>query len=210
MFNLSKILLSLFTSISILGSNNFQPSPPCGPGGSAYPGSWKFKSNTLKNRTDFPPDSLTSPSIAFNDLFLNSVISPTFRKYQAVEVEAYVLSVRFTYPESCNCYTKNSTYMDTHIELVASLSDWRPQKRIIAEITPRFRAIMKAIGTDWSTETLQKKLTGKKVKVKGWLFYDEDHKTESTNEDPADTKGYKNWRGSAWEIHPITSIKTIN
>lgn len=65
---------------------------------------------------------------------------------------------------------------------------------------------MAAKGIDWSTETLRATLKGHKVKVCGWLLYDEEHKSQSFATNPS---GDKNWRASCWEIHPVTDIKVM-
>ncbi len=62
-------------------------------------------------------------------------------------------------------------------------------------------------GIDWSTETLKSTLIGHNVKIAGWLFYDEEHKSQSFATNPT---GEKNWRASCWEIHPMTYIKVLD
>ena len=80
-------------------------------------------------------------------------------------------------------------------------------KRVIVGATPRMRFIMGQMGTDWSTAKLKSELSGHWVKIQGWLFFDEEHFAEAENTNPADAK---NWRATAWEVHPITNIKVVN
>jgi hypothetical protein len=79
-------------------------------------------------------------------------------------------------------------------------------KRVIVEVTPRWREIMKKKGIDWTTSALRKTLLGRWVKVKGWMLFDFEHKDEAEN-----TKlgRARNWRATAWEIHPVTSIEIV-
>jgi hypothetical protein len=43
---------------------------------------------------------------------------------------------------------------------------------------------MLAHGVDWSTDNLKAKLEGHWVKVRGWLFFDAEHKSQSVNTTP--------------------------
>lgn len=59
-------------------------------------------------------------------------------------------------------------------------------------------------GADWSTATLRKTIKGKTVRVTGWLFFDQNHADEAENTTPGREK---NWRATAWEVHPVTDIQ---
>jgi len=61
-------------------------------------------------------------------------------------------------------------------------------------------------GVDWSTDALKKTLKGKWVRVRGWMLYDRHYEDQSENSHPG---GSKNWRASAWEIHPVISIEIL-
>jgi len=76
---------------------------------------------------------------------------------------------------------------------------------VIVEVTPRWRAMMKLQGVDWSTNSLQKTLPGHWVRVRGWLLFDLEHAGEAENTNPGHPR---NWRATAWEIHPVTGIET--
>jgi hypothetical protein len=62
---------------------------------------------------------------------------------------------------------------------------------------------------DWSSSALHSKYQGHKVRITGWLFFDEMHVLEADNTDQGDQKGKANWRATCWEIHPITSIEIV-
>jgi hypothetical protein len=54
---------------------------------------------------------------------------------------------------------------------------------------------------------LRKTLLGRWVKFTGWMLFDIEHSDEAENTKPGRTR---NWRGTAWEIHPITDIQVLN
>lgn len=76
---------------------------------------------------------------------------------------------------------------------------------MIAEVTPRWRAVMVRRGIDWSTDTLRNTICHHWVRVTGWLLFDFEHAGRSQN--TATQPGV--WRATAWEIHPITSIEPL-
>jgi len=77
---------------------------------------------------------------------------------------------------------------------------------LIVEVTPRWRYIMGERGTDWSTRGLRDRFLGRWVKVRGWMLFDAEHQRESENTAPGRAE---NWRATAWEIHPVTSIEVV-
>ena len=42
--------------------------------------------------------------------------------------------------------------------------------------------------------------------IRGWLFLDQIHADEAENTTPGRKK---NWRATAWELHPVTSIEVL-
>jgi hypothetical protein len=75
--------------------------------------------------------------------------------------------------------------------------------RVVVEVTPRLREKIKADGVDWSTKALRSKLLGRWVTFTGWLLFDEEHASQAENTNPGRPR---NWRATAWEIHPVTQI----
>ena len=126
--------------------------------------------------------------------------------YDMSSETAYVFNVTPGGVESCNCHMRDQEDRDTHITLTPDAKHTTAKYRIIAEVTPRFRAMMKAKGIDWSTSNLKKMLIHKKIKISGWLFAD----TEHTNATEADRPGaLHNWRASILEVHPVTMIEVV-
>ena len=103
-----------------------------------------------------------------------------------------------------NCGKSDAKYKDAHIELVVQPTNTAKRKRVIVEITPRWRSFLATQGEDWSTTVLANRLENKWVRFTGWLFFDGEHDDESENTTPGRPE---NWRATAWEIHPVTSLK---
>jgi hypothetical protein len=126
---------------------------------------------------------------------------------ETVMVEGYLAMAKDGGAEGVNC--KSTTRVDTHMELVDtdSVDPKRNRDRhVIAEVTPWFHAAV----PEWSTEALEslasysggysgsEKHSPPKVRIYGYLFFDEAHAT-----------GADSWRGTPWEVHPITKIEVL-
>lgn len=74
------------------------------------------------------------------------------------------------------------------------------------EVTPPMQDWARSQGWDWSAEKLERDLVGRWCRFEGWLFFDASHTGESENIAPG-REG--NWRGTAWEIHPITKFEVL-
>jgi len=159
--------------------------------------------NELKNRWTAPTNADVDPVVDLAALLRRGDDSNRWSTSRGAEVVGYVHDVKKGGDETCNCHAKGEDDIDTHIELVLDPNESGKPNRVIVEVTPRWRAIMQARGVDWTTATLRETLLGRWVRVRGWLFYDREHENESENANPGHAG---NWRGTAWEIHPITAI----
>jgi len=157
--------------------------------------------NISKNRYASPAENDFNKSVTIKSLLVRGNDANRFSPDKAVSITGYVLLVKDGGYETCNCSSK--TDLDTHIVLVTNTTITKGSYRIIVEVTPRMRYLMKQKGIDWSTQTLKKTITHKMVTVQGWLFFDGEHTSAAENTNPGNKK---NWRGTAWEVHPITSI----
>src|SRR5258708_8017205 len=83
------------------------------------------------------------------------------------EVTGFVMDVTPGGGETCNCGKADAAHIDTHIELVLHSTDTARTQSVVVEVTPRFRAIMGASGTDWSAKTLTKQFRHKWVNLRG-------------------------------------------
>jgi len=122
---------------------------------------------------------------------------------RAATVEGYVVAVKEGSIESANCFS--FIRRDTHIE-VALRPDAPPRERAVFEVTPRMRAWARGQGWDWSAPTLTRELVGRWCRFEGWLFFDTGHAEEAENTRPGRVR---NWRATAWEIHPVIYLKAV-
>ena len=122
---------------------------------------------------------------------------------RAAAVEGYVLLVKKAGIESANCYCPSRR--DIHIEVALRL-DAPPTERAILEITPPMSDRAERDGWDWSDDALDRELTGHWCRFEGWLLFDTHHASESENISPGRER---NWRATAWEIHPITRLQVL-
>lgn len=145
--------------------------------------------DSLKNRT-VVPERYQDVSIKH---LLSMTISDDVPDNTGVAMQGYVLDIKNGGVESCNCHSK--TNRDTHIYIVKYESITDPSQSVIVEVTPHFRQL----GT---TQELKAQYLHRYVTIKGYLFKDEEHKQNSS----ADHGKGKLWRGTTWEIHPVTQI----
>ncbi len=161
--------------------------------------------NKLKNRTTFPQQSDFESAFNWTELSIFEEDSRKFDKNKAGILRGYVLRVRMSAKETCNCNNENPELRDTHIILTPSREQTGVLDQIVVEVTPRMRLIMQKRGIDWSQAAL-KKLYGRTIEVQGWLLYDFKHGDQSAKVKQK-TKGVT--RSTAWEIHPVTGFKIL-
>ena len=150
--------------------------------------------DSLKNRSIIPTKY---ESIELSQL-LTMKYTDTTNQHRAVAVSGYVMDMKEGGKESCNC--GSAVYKDTHIYLVKDENVDDASEAIIVEATPRMRS---ALGT---TKQLKDQYLHHHVVVYGYLFCDTEHKQNST----VDAGKGLHWRGSVWEVHPITKIELLD
>src|SRR5713226_2917472 len=175
----------------------------CPPEGSAHSERIR-RLNDLKNRGAAPGDSDIDSSVTLAALLAPGDDRARWDEGKAAEVSGYVFRVKSGGKETTNCGATDPPDEDTHIELVLSPDDSAKSRRVIVEVTPRWRAAMQAQGEDWSTSALKATIEGHWVRIRGWLFFDAEHWNQSENTAPGNPS---DWRATAWEIHPITRIE---
>ena len=203
-------ILFIFTCLSLSAgpqapSANMDIFDGCGMEGSAKPANLK-KLNQLKNRYAVPQANEINQSITLNAILAPGDDRTRWTSSFAAEVTGYVLDVKPGGGETCNCGKKDPVHTDTHIEVVLKATNGASNQAVVVEVTPRIRAIMAASGADWSTQTLRKQFRRKWVKVRGWMMFDSQHANAAENTNQG---GANNWRATAWEIHPVTSIQIV-
>jgi hypothetical protein len=140
--------------------------------------------NESKNRTSEPNHYVFIPI----DTILEAD-RDAYSEDQGIYTEGYIVEIKRSGPESCNCGSHTDT--DIHIVLAPSPDDVDNDDKMIVEVTPRLRINMTF------TDLKKLELNKTKIRVFGWLFFDAEH------------IGAK-WRGTEWEIHPITDIEVVD
>jgi len=163
--------------------------------------------NRLKNRTALPTSGEISGTITLEKMLEEGDDRNRWSTNDAAELSGYVADVKVGGVETCNCHAKDPEHRDTHIELMLNPMGGSVTKKVIIEVTPRIRERAGKKGLDWSTSTLRDRLLGRWVKVQGWMLFDFEHSRQADNTNPG---GERNWRATAWEIHPVTSIEVVN
>ena len=175
----------------------------CGLNGTARSAALK-RLNQLKNRYAVPRESDIDRSITLGAMLAPGDDRSRWSSASAAEITGYVLDVKPGGPETCNCGKKDALHSDTHIELVLHATDTSLSQTVVVEVTPRLRAMVLKNGTDWSTNSLRRQFRHKWITIRGWMLFDSQHANAAENTNPA---GAKDWRATAWEIHPVTAIR---
>ena len=159
--------------------------------------------NRLKNRTELPRASDFDERVTLAELLRPGDDRERWSASRAAAVEGYVIDVWRGGVESANSFS--FFRRDTHIE-VGARPDSPRWERLILEVTPPLRDLVKGQGMDWSHAALARELKGRRCRFEGWLLFDFNHADESENIRPGASS---NWRATAWEIHPVTSFKVL-
>jgi hypothetical protein len=128
-------------------------------------------------------------------------------------------------PETTNC--GSPVFHDWHLEIFAEPSDHAPREGdptpIICEITPRTEqricragVRIQSLAEFFRLQDVSYHATGhkaQKVRVTGYLTWDDDHNGSadvgSTVQWFSKNGFHHPWRSTAWEIHPVMKIETL-
>lgn len=190
---------------SQLSPASLQTFQGCGMGGDAKSLAVKAL-DRLKNRYTAPGPNEINFAVTLPAILAPGNDIGRWKVRYGAEIVGYVHDVKPGGIESVNCHARDVGDRDTHIELVLNPTDSSATRRIIVEVTPRWRAIMAARGVDWSTRVLREHFLGRWVRVRGWMLFDAEHESESENTAPGRPR---NWRATAWEIHLVTSVEVV-
>lgn len=162
--------------------------------------------NRLKNRTTTPRANQIDSAITLASILQPGSDSSRWADTVGATVTGFVFDAKAGSEESVNCGATKVADKDTHIELTLSASDTAPTRRVIVEVTPKWRAYEVELDHDWSTAVLRHDFKGHCVEVTGWMFWDGAHRKDAENTSPGT---HDNWRATAWEIHPVTAIREV-
>jgi len=143
-----------------------------------------IKLDLLKNRSCFVAKNKAN-ACNFSDLLHDSIQDTSL-----IYVDAYITLVKISGPESCECHIDNPDYEDYHIYIAATNTKDKKQNQII-EVTRYSRQFNKNL-----TFKYIKSLIGQKVRIYGYTFFDQEHKSA-------------NWRAGIEEIHPVFFIDKL-
>ena len=189
---MKKILLI----ISLIGlTHSFSQVKDCPPWGDSRNLKHQ-KSDLLKNRTDLPKK--INRKVTLKKILTPGNDTARFSNNDYAVLVGYVHDVKWGGSETCNCHAKDKSQRDIHIELVSNLKNASNETAMVVEITRYSRG-------EYTYEQI-KKLKGKKVEVRGWLFFDREHVQNAQNTRPGGTNV---WRATCWEIHPCQSIREV-
>ena len=153
-----------------------------------------------KNRTQPPADTDVDRGATLEALLAAGDDRARWSDERAASLEGYVVSVQPGAIEFANCLS--FTERETHIDL-ALVRDAARTERMVLEVTPPMREWARQRGLDWSLPALRA-LVGHRARFEGWLLWDLEHVDESENTNPGHSR---NWRRTAWELHPVTAIE---
>jgi hypothetical protein len=162
--------------------------------------------NRLKNRQTAPQASDIDASITLQAILQPAPDETRFQDSDGATITGFVFDVKAGSTESVNCGSTTVEFKDTHIEVTLSSTDTDKTSRFIIEVTPKWRAFKATLGEDWSNVGLRNAIEGQCAEFTGWMFWDEHHQGDAENTDPG---AGNNWRATAWEIHPVTDIRTV-
>ena len=187
--------------------NTFLGCPETGlTAGGNLPAPHQRESNKLKNRN-------TAPASINAQVTLDKMLKPgsdktRFKNTFGATITGFLANAaRSDDPggESCNCHSANPNLDDFHLDLVADKTQITKSNRVIVEITPRWRARLGDFGKLTTLQALAKRKA--KVRVTGWMFFDEAHTSQADNTKPGSAG---NWRATCWEIHPVTRFAVLD
>jgi hypothetical protein len=155
--------------------------------------------NDLKNRQ---VDRLPKPiPISIDNILADGVDSNRFNDTMYCVTEAWVVYWKLGGPESCNCQSDDKDSWDIHIGISGD-SAANKKDCMIIEITPASKKKMGLIGNSFGNQIIHHK-----IRVYGFMFWDDEHKQNSTNTAKPGTRNI--FRKTAWELHPCTEIEIL-
>jgi hypothetical protein len=168
-----------------------QDTTKCPPEGKTNSGTIRYV-NWLRNR-DITPAKVDS-TIALDTLLKGGPDDTArFSPNKYVTITGWVVEAEDEGPESCNCFSKDSSQWGIQIYLATSLDAWKDSIMVV-ELTPKYRAIH-----HFTSEGLFEE----KIRVTGYLMFNYEAKKFSLN---ACKKCHTTDRKTAWEVAPVTDL----
>lgn len=187
---MEKNIILLFVAMSFFSFAQ----TPCPPEGTAK--LYKDQvANQYKNR-DIVVSQIDS-TVTLEKMLADGPDYTRFNPQAYVEITGYLVLTRLGGKESCNCGASIDSMRDNHIYI--GLTPHSLEKEcVIVEITPKFKKKHPRFDLKY--------MVGKKVRVRGYLFCDMEHKANAVN---TCTSCGSPWRKTIWEVHPVVLIELI-
>jgi len=170
--------------------------------GLAEPGTPLAAMNKLRNRTNLPMQEDFDTSVDLKRM-LAATDEKSLDQNKAATIEGYVLKVQLGTPNSANMERRESSRKDIHIYVAPSMQSG-VDEQVRCVVTPIFRAQHESSDDDWSLKTLKGTLVGRRCKISGWLIFNLNQVRYSANNPQ---HGAQVFRGTPWELHPVTAIE---
>lgn len=159
--------------------------------------------NRLKNRWGLPTEADIDANVTLAAILEPGEDHERFSTARAARISGWVVKVKGSGGESCNCGMTKSLDTDTHID-IALTPDADKSECVVVEVTPRIRKMMADQGIDWRSSRLKNEILGRYVEFTGWLFFDTMHVGQAAN---TSTGSGEVHRATCWELHPVTMMR---
>jgi len=159
--------------------------------------------NRHKNRESLPQSSDFDNNVSIQGMY-DSKDDSIYNENKAANLIGYVFRAVTTGMESCNCYTedKSKYSVNVYISKDPITKQTKTSECIVAVVTPYSISLNK----DWTSDNINDKLVGKRVKVSGWLIFDYLKSNESVE---TNSNGTQLDRRTIWGICPLTNITAL-
>ena len=228
MKNLSQLMLLVIIASYSFSTVHPKPKPkaqPC-PQGTLYRGcSACGSANNAKQRTlNIQKNrgvAVTSPEkITVQEIRDPANNTGKFTPSKQVWVTGFVATVDpGGLQETCNC--KRTDLRDIHLNIVADPSEVGDKRKyVVVEFTPRWEKKFHLDDSNYDAmlKAVQAQIGGKWVRFEGWMMFDYIHQQEAEstasgtpvcNDNDPHQKRPCVWRGTPWEVHPVTAYKVV-
>lgn len=146
-----------------------------------------ISADLLKNRMCYVAKG---KAVAHN---FSELLQDKIKDTSLIYVDAYITSVKISGVESCECHDTAASMLDYHIYISSTKTTDKKNNQIV-EVTRYSRLFNSSLNYKYV-----KSLVGKKVRIYGYTFMDEEHKS-----------AIGNWRAGIQEIHPVFYIDALN
>lgn len=155
------------------------------------------------NRETTPQASDFDAKVTIQGMY-DSKDDSIFSEDRAAAITGYVYKAVDDGEQSCNCFTEDKSQYSTNVYISVNpiTKETRTADCIVAVISPYSRSLH----SDWTSDFINFKMVGKKVKVSGWLIYNylKGSVSVETNSNATQPE-----RRTIWGISPMTDLQSL-